>query len=98
MTKHQIVNDIMEETGLPKIAVSAVVEGIMRSITQAVADGNTVYLRGFGKFYPVVRKSKSVRNFKTEENYTKQEYKHPKFRPYDSFIEAVAHGNDKEQR
>lgn len=93
MTKDQIVEQIAEETGLTKLAALTAVEGFMRCVSQAVAKGNTVYLRGFGKFYSVVRKAKSVRNFKTQKNYTKNEYKCPKFRPYDSFIESVADGH-----
>jgi DNA-binding protein HU-beta len=95
MTKHQIIERIMGETGLPKMVVSAAVESIMKTISQAVIEGDTVYLRGFGKFFPVTRKPKSVRNFRTEENYSKQECRYPKFRPYDSFINAVNNGHYK---
>ncbi len=51
MTKAEIVNRINEKTGIEKVAVMAIVEEVMASIKENMANGENVYLRGFGTFH-----------------------------------------------
>lgn len=50
MTKADIVNEISRSTGLEKAAVLATVEKFMEVVKDSMANGNNVYLRGFGSF------------------------------------------------
>ena len=62
MTKAEIVARINEKTGIEKVAVMAIVEEVMASIKENMANGENVYLRGFGTFHIVERKEKIGRN------------------------------------
>lgn len=62
MTKADIVNEISRSTGLEKAAVLATVEKFMEVVKDSMANGNNVYLRGFGSFIIKNRKEKTARN------------------------------------
>ena len=59
MTKADLVNQIVEETGLDKLEALTAVEAFMSSIKGSLASGNNVYLRGFGSFIVKKRKRKN---------------------------------------
>ena len=50
MTKADIVNEVAGMTGLSKVEVEVVVEGMMVSISDSLKRGERVDLRGFGSF------------------------------------------------
>lgn len=50
MTKQQLIEQISERTGLRRSEAKKAVEGAMQVISQALASGENVYLRGFGTF------------------------------------------------
>ena len=50
MTKADIVNEISKSTGIEKLTVQKAVEAFMDTVSGSLADGNNVYLRGFGSF------------------------------------------------
>lgn len=59
MTKADVINKIMEATGLQKREVTVVVESFMETIKESMLkDKENVYLRGFGSF--VIKDRKSV--------------------------------------
>ncbi len=62
MTKAEIVNEISRATGLEKAAVLATVEKFMEVVKDSMANGQNVYLRGFGSFIVKTRKEKTARN------------------------------------
>ena len=62
MTKAEIVNQISEKTGIEKIAVQTTVEAFMESVKYSLAEGDNVYLRGFGSFIVKKRAQKIGRN------------------------------------
>lgn len=59
MRKADIVNRITEKTGLEKVDVMVVVEAFCKEIRESMAEGNNVYVRGFGSFVVKTRKKKS---------------------------------------
>ena len=65
MTKVNIVDIIAEGTGLTKIETSAVVDGIIATISYALKKGEPVDFRGFGRFHTVLRAPRKGRNPKT---------------------------------
>lgn len=62
MTKADIVSEVAKQTGIEKVAVQQVVEATMNSIKKSLANGENVYLRGFGSFIIKRRAAKIARN------------------------------------
>jgi len=89
MTKAEIVSAISEKTGIEKAAVLAVVEEIMTSIKENMAEGENVYLRGFGTFHIVERKEKIGRNIGKNTAVVVPAHKIPKFKPSKEFLGMV---------
>ncbi|MFZ5515969.1 MAG: HU family DNA-binding protein [Candidatus Zhuqueibacterota bacterium] len=67
MTKNDIVNILAEGTGLTKVETAAVVDGMFATLSYALQKGETIDIRGFGRFKVVHRKQRKGRNPKTGE-------------------------------
>lgn len=89
MTKAEIVSQITEKTGIEKVAVTAIVEEIMESIRTNMAEGENVYLRGFGTFHIIERKEKVGRNISKNTSVVIPAHKIPKFKPSKEFLKMV---------
>lgn len=62
MTKAELVSSIALETGYDKTTIMNVVESMMENVKKSVAEGENVYLRGFGSFISKNRAEKVARN------------------------------------
>lgn len=62
MTKSDLIDRIASGTGLTKIETEAVVNGLLTTVTQALVEGDSVELRGFGAFRVQPRASRTTRN------------------------------------
>ncbi|MCQ2115859.1 MAG: integration host factor subunit beta [Bacteroidales bacterium] len=89
MTKAEIVNEIAKNTGMEKGAVLAVVEGFMEVVKGSLANGEPVYLRGFGSFIIKHRAQKAARNITRNTTLTIPEHDIPAFKPAKVFFEDV---------
>ena len=89
MTKADIVNEISRSTGLEKAAVLATVEKFMEVVKDSMANGNNVYLRGFGSFIIKNRKEKTARNISRNTTIKIPAHKVPAFKPSKVFLEDV---------
>ena len=92
MTKADIVNEIAKSTGVEKIQVQAIVEAFMESVKNAMANGQNVYLRGFGSFIIKKRAMKVARNISKNTTITIPEHNIPAFKPAKSFSSDVKSG------
>ena len=63
MTKAEIANEISKSTGIEKTAVISVIEQFMAVVKDSLAQGDNVYLRGFGSFIVKTRAEKTARNY-----------------------------------
>ena len=81
MTKAEIVTEIVKKTGIEKEAVEATVEGIMQIIKSSMADGENVYLRGFGTFLLKKRAAKIGRNISKNTSVKIPAHVVPSFKP-----------------
>ena len=90
MTKAEIVSQITEKTGIEKVAVTAIVEEIMESIKSNMANGENVYLRGFGTFGVIERKEKLGRNISKNTTVVIPAHKIPKFKPSKEFKSKIS--------
>lgn len=89
MTKADIVNEISRSTGLEKAAVLQTVEKFMDVVKESMANGNNVYLRGFGSFIIKTRKEKTARNISKNTSIIIPEHKVPAFKPSRVFLDEV---------
>ena len=89
MTKADIVNQIAKSTGVEKIQVQAIVEAFMDSVKAAMAEGQNVYLRGFGSFIIKKRAMKGARNISKNTTITIPEHNIPAFKPSKTFSNEI---------
>lgn len=89
MTKADIVNEISKSTGVEKAAVLETVEKFMEVVKDSLANGENVYLRGFGSFIVKVRSEKTARNISKNTTIIIPEHKIPAFKPAKVFMEEV---------
>ncbi|MBP3846069.1 MAG: integration host factor subunit beta [Prevotella sp.] len=87
MTKADIINKIVEDTGLAKRDVAATVEAFMEEIRQCMAERKeNVFLRGFGTFTVKHRAQKTARNISKNTTLVIEAHDFPAFKPAKSFI------------
>lgn len=89
MTKADIVNSISSKLGLEKVETQKVVEVFMDEIKTARANGDNVYLRGFGTFLIKKRAAKTGRNISKNTTIKIPAHNVPAFKPAKSFVEDV---------
>ncbi|CCZ11384.1 dNA-binding protein HU [Prevotella sp. CAG:1092] len=90
MTKADVINKIMEATGLQKREVTVVVESFMETIKESMLkDKENVYLRGFGSFVIKHRAAKTARNITKNTTITIAAHDLPCFKPAKSFIDEM---------
>lgn len=69
--------------------VSKTVEAFMAEIKQAVINGDSVTLRGFGTFSPKTRKEKIGQNITLGQSIVIPEHRIPHFKPSQEFKRSV---------
>lgn len=65
LIKQDIVHNVIERTGLPRIKAEAAVDTVIEGLKQALAAGERIELRGFGVFSVRARKTGIGRNPRT---------------------------------
>ena len=81
MTKQEIVDQVSKATGLTKVETETIMNGIMSTIIQSLAENKKVELRGFGTFGIKHRMPKKARNPGTGEAVYLPERYVPTFKP-----------------
>ena len=89
MTKAEIVADIAAKTGIEKVAIQATIESFMDVIKDSLANGDNVYLRGFGSFIVKKRAEKTGRNISKNETIIIPSHNIPAFKPAKTFVQEV---------
>ena len=67
MTKSDIIKEVAKGTGLTKVEIEAVLEGVILSISDSLRRGERVDIRGFGSFIVKQRAARDARNPATRE-------------------------------
>jgi nucleoid DNA-binding protein len=65
LIKQDIVHQVIERTGLPRVKAEAAVETVFESLKRALTRGDRIELRGFGVFNVRPRKTGIGRNPRT---------------------------------
>lgn len=81
MTKQELVSAAAQQTGIEKATVSAVVEAFMEQVRDSLANGENVYLRGFGTFQRKHRAEKTARNISKNTTIIIPAHDIPAFKP-----------------
>ena len=88
MTKAELAKEIASKTGLEKKYV-VVIESLMDTIKTSMAEGEEVFLRGFGSFIIKHRANKTARNISKNTTVIVPAHDIPAFRPAKEFLEQV---------
>lgn len=89
MTKADIVNEISKSTGIDKATVLDTVEKFMATVKDSLANGENVYLRGFGSFIVKTRSQKTARNISKNTTIIIPEHNIPAFKPAKVFMDSL---------
>jgi len=89
MTKAEIVAGIANKTGIDKVAVQHTVEAFMEAVKDSLANGENVYLRGFGSFVVKKRAEKTGRNISKNTTIIIPAHNIPAFKPAKTFVSEV---------
>jgi DNA-binding protein HU-beta len=89
MRKADLVAAISEKTGVPKVDVLVTLETFFKEVKGSLADGENVYIRGFGSFVIKRRAKKIGRHIKKNVAIEIPEHFIPSFKPAKVFVEQV---------
>ncbi|MGM0444140.1 MAG: HU family DNA-binding protein [Fibrobacterota bacterium] len=89
VTKREIVIDIANKTGLTQTEVKEIVEELIISISDILERNESIEIRGFGTFYPKIRKPRPARNIHTGQVVPLQERAVPLFRYSNNMKEKI---------
>ena len=89
MRKADLVAAISEKTGVPKVDVLVSLESFFKEVKNSLAEGENVYVRGFGSFVIKKRAKKIGRHIKKNVAIEIPEHYIPSFKPAKIFVEQV---------
>ncbi len=89
MRKADIVAAVSEKTGVQKVDVLVALEAFFKEVKDSLAEGENVYIRGFGSFIVKRRAEKIGRHIKENKAIVIPEHYIPAFKPAKVFVEQV---------
>ena len=89
MRKADLVAIISEKTGVPKVDVLVSLEMFFQEVKDSLAEGENVYIRGFGSFIIKKRAKKIGRHIKKNVAIEIPAHFIPAFKPSKVFVERV---------
>jgi DNA-binding protein HU-beta len=89
MRKADLINQISEKTGIPKVDVMVALETMFKEIKESLIAGENIYIRGFGSFITKKRAAKIGRNIKKNIAVKIPEHYIPAFKPAKEFVKEV---------
>lgn len=89
MRKADLVTKIADKTGVAKVDVLVALEAFFTEVKDTLADGDNVYVRGFGSFIVKKRAKKVGRHIKKNTSIIIPEHYIPAFKPAKIFVEKV---------
>ena len=89
MTKAEVISEVAEKTGVDKAEVSSAIEAFFTVVKNSMAEGNNIYVRGFGSFINKKRAKKVARNISKNTAIIIEEHYIPSFKPAKVFVEKI---------
>ena len=93
MTKADVINEIADKTGVDRSDVQASVEAFFSIVKSSMAEGENIYVRGFGSFVNKKRARKIARNISKNAAIVIEEHYIPNFKPSKMFVEKIKSSN-----
>jgi DNA-binding protein HU-beta len=89
VTKAEVITKISEKTGIQKDDVTQTIEAFFKVVKDSMAEGDNIYVRGFGSFVNKKRAKKIARNISKNTAIVIEEHFVPSFKPSKVFIEKI---------
>jgi DNA-binding protein HU-beta len=89
VTKADVITEIADKTGIDKADVQVAVEAFFTVVKNSMAEGENIYVRGFGSFVNKKRAQKIARNISKNTAIVIEEHHVPSFKPSKIFIEKI---------
>ena len=89
MTKADVISEIADKTGIDRGDVTASIEAFFSVVKGSMADGENIYVRGFGSFVNKKRARKIARNISKNTAIVIDEHYVPSFKPSKVFVEKI---------
>lgn len=89
MTRKELATRVAYEMKMQTSDIEAIIDEINNQIVKAVAEGDTVYMRGFGCYKSKIRKAKLGQNIKKGGTVQIPARRVPVFKPYKPFLGQV---------
>ncbi|TAN18079.1 MAG: integration host factor subunit beta [Chitinophagaceae bacterium] len=89
MRKSDLINNISDKTGIPKVDVLVTLEALFKEVKENLGRGEHIYIRGFGSFITKKRAAKVGRNIKKNIAVNIPEHYIPAFKPSKEFVAEV---------
>ncbi len=89
MRKADLISEISDKTGIPKVDVMVTLETMFKEIKKTLIGGENIYIRGFGSFITKKRAAKIGRNIKKNTAVEIPEHYIPAFKPAKEFMQEV---------
>jgi DNA-binding protein HU-beta len=89
LTKADVISKIADKTGIDRGDVTASIEAFFSVVKTSMADGENIYVRGFGSFVNKKRAKKIARNISKNTAIVIDAHYVPSFKPSKVFIEKI---------
>ena len=89
MRKADLIGKISDKTGIPKVDVLVTLENMFKEVKSTLANGENLYIRGFGSFIIKKRAAKIGRNIKKNVAVSIPEHYIPAFKPAKEFVQEI---------
>ena len=89
MTKADVISEIADKTGIDRGDVTASIEAFFSVVKSSMADGENIYVRGFGSFVNKKRAKKIARNISKNTALVIDAHYVPSFKPSKVFVEKI---------
>jgi DNA-binding protein HU-beta len=89
MRKADLINNIADKTGIPKVDVLVALETMFKEVKESLSRGENIYIRGFGSFITKKRAPKIGRNIKKNTAVHIPAHYIPAFKPAKEFVHEV---------
>jgi DNA-binding protein HU-beta len=89
VTKADVISQISDKTGVDKLKVQETLEAFFVVVKDSLADGENLYVRGFGSFINKKRARKVARNISKGTSLIIDEHFVPSFKPAKVFMDQV---------
>lgn len=89
MTKKELIDKVSNRAEINRIEFEHGFNNLIEVIKETLAQGEPIFIRGFGTFKPVKRKAKQARNISKGTTITIPEKVVPTFKPCNEFKDQV---------